>query len=95
MVAAIVQQNRRLIREVLERHGARHVRVFGSAARDECGPASDLDLLVAMDPDRSLLDRIAAAQALAEMLGLPVDLVNERALPAPIRRRVLAEAVDL
>jgi predicted nucleotidyltransferase len=95
MVAAIVQNNRALIRAVLERHGARRARVFGSAARDERGPGSDLDLLVAMDTDRSLLDRIAAAQELEDQLGVTVDLVNERALPASIRDRVLAEAVPL
>jgi predicted nucleotidyltransferase len=68
---------------------------FGSAARDSLEMGSDLDLLVTLDPDRSLLDRIAAAQELEDAFGVFVDLVNERALPDSIRDRVLAEAAPL
>ncbi|MEX2217861.1 MAG: nucleotidyltransferase family protein [Phycisphaerales bacterium] len=95
MVAAIVSNNRRMILDVLERHGARQARVFGSTVRGERHGNSDLDLLVTMDADRSLLDRIAAAQELGDALGVAVDLVNERALPPSLRDRILAEAVAL
>lgn len=76
-------------------HGASNVRVFGSVARDEAGPQSDLDVLVRMDEGRSLLDRIALMQDLEDMFRVPVDVVNERAMPATIRDRVEQEAVPL
>lgn len=50
------------ILKIATRHGARTVRVFGSVARGEETPASDLDLLVEFEPGRSLLDHIALAQ---------------------------------
>lgn len=77
------------------RHGASRVRVFGSTARGEAGPDSDIDLLVAMDPRRSLVDHIALAQDLEDLLGRRIDLVTEAALSPLIRERVLAQAVDL
>ncbi len=77
------------------RHGARNVRVFGSAARGEAGEASDIDLLVVLDPDRSLLDHVAFAQDLEDLLGRRVDVVTEGALHWYIRDRVIAEAVAL
>jgi predicted nucleotidyltransferase len=77
------------------RHGARNVRVFGSAARDEAGESSDIDLLVDLDPDRSLLDHVALVQDLEELLGRRVDVVTTAALHWYIRDRVLAEAVPL
>jgi len=61
-----------------ERRGARNIRVFGSVARGEAGPESDLDLLVEMEPGRSLLDHIALIQDLEEVLGCRVDVVPRR-----------------
>ena len=63
-----------------ERRGARNIRVFGSVARGEAGPESDLDLLVEMEPGRSLLDHIALIQDLEEVLGCRVDVVTEAGL---------------
>ena len=75
--------------------GARRVRVFGSTVRGEIGPASDVDLLVDMEPGRSLIDLMVLEQDLEELLGTPVDVVTEAALSPRIRDRVLAEAVAL
>ncbi|MBM3474825.1 MAG: nucleotidyltransferase family protein [Armatimonadetes bacterium] len=80
---------------VAKRHGARNVRVFGSAARGDAAESSDIDLLVELDPDRSLLDHVALVQDLQELLGRPVDVVTGAALHWYIRDRVLAEAVPL
>ena len=77
------------------RHGASSVRVFGSVARGEAGPDSDVDLLVKMEPDRSLLDHVALWQELEDLLGRKVDLVSEKALHRRMRERVLAEAIPL
>jgi predicted nucleotidyltransferase len=77
------------------RHGARNVRVFGSAARGEAGESSDIDLLVDLDPGRSLLDHVALVQDLEDLLGRRVEVVTGTALHWYIRDRVLAEAVPL
>jgi predicted nucleotidyltransferase len=54
-----LKENREEILRIAQRHGARNIRVFGSLARGDAQPGSDLDMLVDMDPGRSLLDIIA------------------------------------
>jgi predicted nucleotidyltransferase len=83
------------ILDAAARHGATNVRVFGSVARGEATDASDLDLLVEMAPNRSLLDRIALMHDLEDLLGRKIEVVNERALHPLLRDRVLAEGVRL
>ena len=75
--------------------GARHIRIFGSTVRGEQTAASDIDLLVEMEPGRSLIDLMSLEEELEELLGTPVDVVTEAALSPKIRDRVLAEAVAL
>jgi predicted nucleotidyltransferase len=75
------------------RHGATNVRVFGSVARGDADPASDVDFLVDFEPGRSLLDLAGLVVELEDLLGRPVDVVTEPGLKARIRQRVLAEAV--
>src|SRR2546422_453325 len=65
--------NRDAIRRLAAQHGARDVRIFGSVARDESKSDSDLDVLVTMEPGRTLFDLIALEQDLEELLGRPVD----------------------
>ena len=77
------------------RHGASNVRVFGSVARGEAGPDSDVDFLVDFCPGASLLDHVALLQDLEGLLGRRVDIVSARALHWYIKDRVLAEAVPL
>jgi len=77
------------------KHGAHDVRLFGSVSRGEAMPGSDVDLLVRLDEDRSLLDHIALMRDLEELLGCPVDVVSEEALYSSIRDRVVSEAVRL
>ena len=83
------------ILRIAAKHGAHNVRLFGSAARGDAGPSSDIDLLVELEPGRSLLDRIALIQDLGELLGRRVDVVTEGSLHWYIRDRVLQEAVRL
>lgn len=83
------------ILSVARLHGAVTVRVFGSAARSQAGATSDLDLLVEMEPARSLLDIIAIKQDLEDLLGIQVDIVTEKALSPYIRDDILREAVPL
>ena len=90
-----IQKKRADILRIAAKYGADHVRVFGSVVRGEQGPDSDLDLLVRMSPKSSLLDRIAIKHHLEDLLGIPVDVVNEKALHALIREKVLQEGVAL
>ncbi len=76
-------------------HGARNVRLFGSAARGELGPESDIDFLVEMEPGRGLLDLGGLLFDLEILLGHRVDVVTEEGLKHRIRERVLHEAVPL
>lgn len=91
----LLQQRRADILRSAAKHGARNVRVFGSVARGEDDSASDIDLLVAFDPDRSLLDHAALWLELQDLLGCAVDVVSDRGIKPRIRERVLAEAVPL
>jgi predicted nucleotidyltransferase len=77
------------------RHGARNVRVFGSIARGDARPDSDVDFLVDLEPGRSLFDLGRLLIDLQSLLGVDVDLVTEKGLRPRIRAQVLREAVPL
>lgn len=83
------------ILRLAEKRGAHNVRVFGSVARGDAGPESDIDFLVDVRPGTSLLDLGGLLVDLEELLGRHVDVVTERGLREPTRRRVLEEAVPL
>jgi predicted nucleotidyltransferase len=93
-LAALTAQRGRVLR-IAAAHGARNVRVFGSVARGEAGPDSDVDLLVDLDAGRGLLDHAALMLDLETLLGRKVDVAVERGLRPAVRERVLAEAVPL
>jgi predicted nucleotidyltransferase len=87
--------NRAAILSIAARHGAGNIRVFGSVARGEADDASDLDLLVDLDQNRSLMDMGGLLMDLQAHLNIHVDVATERMLRRDIRARVLAEAVPL
>ncbi len=95
MVKDLLLSKRDEILRIAAKYGASNVRVFGSVARGEDGPASDVDLLVELEPCRSLLDHVALLQDIEDLLSRKVDVVNERALHHCIRDRVLREATPL
>lgn len=88
----LVIRKRLEILSLAQRRGARNVRIFGSVARKDARPDSDIDLLVDLDPDRSLLDIGGLAMDLTRLLDHPVDIVSEAGLRERIRARVLSEA---
>jgi hypothetical protein len=91
----LLKEKREEILSVCAKHGACNVRVFGSVARGEADDQSDIDLLVDMEPGRSLLDLGGLLMDLQALLGQKVDVVTERGLKPRIRERVLAEAIAL
>lgn len=92
---SLLTQHRDQIRRLASRHGADHVRVFGSHAREQQHAASDLDLLVRLRPGSSLLDQVALQQDLEDLLGIPVDVVVEGGLSPHLSQRIQAEAIPL
>jgi uncharacterized protein len=90
-----LRSHRRKILELSARHGARNVRVFGSTSVGDAGPQSDIDLLVAVAPGRTLLDLIAFEQDLEEVLGCSVQVLIDAGLSPYLQQRILAEAAAL
>lgn len=90
-----VLAKRKQILRITARHGAGNVRVFGSAARGEAGPNSDVDFLVDVQPEHSAWFPAGLIVDLEELLGCEVDVVTKDALHWYIHDRVLKEAVPL
>jgi len=65
---------------ILKSHDASHIGIFGSYARDEANPDSDLDVLVQFKTRKSLLTLVRIKRELTEALGIPVDLLTESAI---------------
>src|SRR3954465_7607222 len=91
----LVRMNRKRILDAATRRGARNLRLFGSVARGDFGPESDVDILVEMDRGRSLLDMCGLSLDLQEILGRKVDVFTEKSLKDRIRVRAIKEAVPL
>ncbi|MBI4288457.1 MAG: nucleotidyltransferase family protein [Chloroflexi bacterium] len=91
----LIRSKRDEILGIATRYGTRNVRLFGSAARGEARPGSDIDILVDWERGRSLLDHVALMQDLEYLLGVRVDVVTRDALHASIREEILAEARPL
>ena len=79
--------------ELAERFAVRSLALFGSVARDEATPDSDIDLLVEFDRPVGLFELFALQDELEEMLGRPVDVGTVQSLKPRIQQRVLEEAV--
>jgi predicted nucleotidyltransferase len=73
-MAMTIAERREEILRIATRHGARNVRVFGSVAGGGDRADSDVDLLVEMEDDRSLLDLVGLGQDLDELLRRRVDI---------------------
>ena len=94
-IAQVLKTKRREVLRIAAKHGARNVRVFGSVARGETRPDSDVDFLVEMDPGKSLFDIARMVVDLEDLLHREVDIVEQRSLHWYIRERILEEAVPL
>jgi uncharacterized protein len=91
----LLRSSRDRILQLAAHHGARNVRIFGSAVRGEAKPEGDIDFLVDMEGGRSLLDLIELGQDLEELLHRKVDILTEGGLSPYLQERIHAEAVPL
>ncbi len=89
----LLMERRGEIRAAAARHGASNIRVYGSVARGQGGPQSDIDLLVDLEEGRSLLDLAALHLELEDLLGFPVEIGTD--VKPRLKDRVRAEAVAL
>jgi len=94
-LAQLLGDKRPDILRLAAQHGAHDVRVFGSLARGEARADSDVDILITLEPERSLLDLIALQQDLEDLLKCKVDVVTEASVSPYIRPQVLRDAVAL
>jgi predicted nucleotidyltransferase len=81
--------------EVLRRHGVTNPEVFGSAARGDDHEGSDVDILVDFPPGTSIIDIIGIQHELADLLGVPVDLVPRNGLKERVRVRAEKDLLPL
>jgi hypothetical protein len=91
----LLEQHREAILRIAAKYGAHNVRVFGSTARGRASDDSDVDILVDLDAERSLLDQVGLQQELEELLGRNVDVVVEGGISPYLEKRILSEAVPL
>ncbi|MGB7818747.1 MAG: nucleotidyltransferase family protein [Ornithinibacter sp.] len=92
---AAIASHRRALEEILSRYGATNARLFGSVARGDAGPESDIDLLVDLTPGggNELLRVSGIAEELTELLGTRVDVVATSLLRGEVSSSALADAV--
>lgn len=91
----LLKEKRSDILRLAGKYGASNVRVFGSVARGQAGPESDIDFLVDMEPGRTLFDLGGLLYELRELLGISVDVVPSKGLREHVRSNIMKEAVPL
>ncbi len=77
------------------RYGASNVRIFGSVARGEAGPDSDIDLLVSARPGTSIFEMVGLWRELQALLGCEVSLITDGISDPDFLQRVSREAIPL
>ena len=92
---SLLKAHRKEILEIATHNGVENIRVFGSVARGEERPDSDIDFLVSLQTGRSLLDLARLLRELEALLGREVDVVTEAGLRPRIRPQVLKEVRPL
>ncbi|MCB1002653.1 MAG: nucleotidyltransferase family protein [Acidimicrobiales bacterium] len=91
----LVEARREEIKAIVARHHGRSVAIFGSVARGEEHPGSDIDFLVQLEPDARPIEILSIGVELEEVLGVKVDVGTPGSLRERLRDEVLAEAVPL
>ncbi len=91
----LVAMHRDQLLDLAHNYGISRVRIFGSVARGEDQPNSDVDLLIDLSPNAEPLEHLGFAEAVEQLLGCKVDVVTTSDLHELVRAAVLSEAQDL
>jgi uncharacterized protein len=91
----LLHEKRDDIKRIAARHGAYNIRVFGSVARGEAGPESDIDILIDVGSTTSSWFPAGLILDLEDLLGRRVEVITEKALNPELRDHVLREAIPL
>lgn len=90
-----IEQIKKKVIPILQRYRAKRAGLFGSLVRGEMKGKSDIDILVDLDKNFSLLDVVGIEQELEDALGKKVDLVEYQAIKPIIKKDILAEEVRI
>lgn len=90
-----LMKHKKEILKIAKKRGAKNVRVFGSVARNKAGKKSDVDILVDLEPGRTLFDLGGLLMDLQELLKCRVDVITSKRLKRDIKNQVLKEAISL
>jgi len=90
-----IKEIKEIILPVLKRHNAKRAGLFGSIARGELSKDSDIDILVEIDDDISLLDFIGIKLELEDALGKKVDLGEYSTIKPLLKKRILKEEIPI
>lgn len=77
----------------LKKCGASKIAIFGSYVREEENPESDIDVIVEFSERKSLLDIVGIEQELSDVIGIKVDLLNEKSISPYLIDRIRKEMV--
>ncbi|MDD4909902.1 MAG: nucleotidyltransferase family protein [Candidatus Omnitrophica bacterium] len=88
-----ISRIKQIILPILQQYGAKKAALFGSYVRDQMKKDSDIDILVEIEKDISLLDFIGLKQEIEEALGRKIDLVEYDSIKPLLRKRILKEQV--
>ncbi|MBL8130335.1 MAG: nucleotidyltransferase domain-containing protein [Anaerolineae bacterium] len=95
MTLSDLRERREEILATAARHGAHNIRVFGSVARGDTNPESDVDLIVCFREGASIFDQVGLWLDLQELLGCEIDLIADHPSGGKFMQRALKEAVAL
>jgi predicted nucleotidyltransferase len=90
-----IQQIQEKIVPILKRAGVLRSSIFGSVARGEAAPESDVDILVELPHGKSLFDLVDLKTSLETILGKKVDVGTYNSIKPRIKERVFAEAIQI
>jgi len=88
-----IEDIKKKILPILQRYGVKKIGLFGSSVRGEIREDSDIDILVEIESDISLLEFVGAKLEIEEALGKEIDLVEYNTIKPLLRERILKEQV--
>jgi predicted nucleotidyltransferase len=90
-----IAQKRNTVVVVAQKYGATNIRLFGSVARGEERPDSDIDILVDLQPGRSIFDLGGLLMELEALFSRPVDVITEDGIKPRMRERIMKEVLPV